>query len=94
MAKKKMELKSVEEPKARRKIAEIQQEYQQLCLRAGHTQYQLYTLKKDMELINDSLRNLNAEATAVKPLEDAENAKAAAEAAKKAKEEKKESPSV
>lgn len=48
--------------KPQRTVAEIQQEYAQVCTRAGHLQYQLYTLTKDLELINSTLRDLNIEA--------------------------------
>lgn len=47
-----------------RPVQEIQQEYTNLCTRAGHTQYQISTLQKDLAILNDSLRDLNAEASA------------------------------
>lgn len=62
-----------------RSMPEIQQEYQSLCTKAGHTQYQIYTLQKDLDAMYSTLRDLNFEAAA------AQNA--AAEAAKKAEEE-------
>lgn len=62
----------------KRSIPEIQQEYQNLCLKAGHVQYQIYTHTSDLELVNAQLRDLNLEAAAVKAEED----KKAAEAAK------------
>lgn len=56
-----------ENNKPSRTIPEIQQEYQQNCTRAGHLQYQIYTLEKDLALVNDLLRNLNFEASAAAP---------------------------
>lgn len=50
------------EEKPKRTVAEIQQEYGQLCTRAGHVQYQLHAHSKDLELINQTLRDLNFEA--------------------------------
>lgn len=57
-------------PGPKRTIAEIQQEYQGLCLKAGHLQYQVFTLKKDLALVNDELRDLNLEASQVKAEEE------------------------
>lgn len=51
--------------KKARTVAEIQQEYQVLCVRSGHTQYQIATMSKDLELLNSSMRDLNFEAAAV-----------------------------
>lgn len=68
-----------EEAKKTRTVEEIQQEYTQLCCKAGHTQYQISGLEKDLEMINSSLRELNFEAAA------ASAAKAAAEAPKEEK---------
>lgn len=59
----------VEKPK--RSIPEIQGEYQTLCTKAGHVQYQIFTLSKDLEMMNQELRDLNLEAAAVKAEEDA-----------------------
>lgn len=64
----------------KRTIADIQAEYQGSCTRAGHLQYQVFTLQKDLDLLNDKLRELNLEAAAVQRAED--EAKAAAEAPK------------
>lgn len=55
--------------KKTRSIAEIQQEYQNLCLKAGHLQYQVYTYGKDLEMVNKELRDLNLEAATVKAAE-------------------------
>ena len=63
-----------------RTVPEIQQEYQNLCIKAGHLQYQIYTYEKDVEMINKELRDLNLEAAASKAAE----AKASEEAAAKA----------
>lgn len=50
------------EAKKEKTLDEIKAEYQNLCARAGHTQYQMYTLKKDLELMNSTLRDLNLQA--------------------------------
>lgn len=47
----------------KRTVDEIQQEYTQLCARAGHLQYNLHTLTADLELLNGQLRDLNFEAS-------------------------------
>lgn len=57
------------ETKAKRTISEIQTEYQNLCLKAGHLQYQVYTFSKDLEMVNKELRDLNLEAAATKASE-------------------------
>lgn len=56
--------------KPKRSVEEIQQEYARVCTRAGHTQYQLYTLQKDLELINNTLRDLNIEASSAPKVEE------------------------
>ncbi len=71
-----------EDSKPARTVEAIQNEYTQLCVRAGHTQYQIAQLQKDLELMNRSLRDLNLEAATVQ----AKNL--AADAAKKAEEAK------
>lgn len=55
-----------QEQKKPRSLSEIQSDYQNLCLKAGHVQYQIFALQKDLDLINDSLRDLNLEAASVK----------------------------
>lgn len=52
-------------PKAPRTLAEVQAEYQGLCTRVGHTQYQIYGLTKELELFNQKLRDLNFEGAAI-----------------------------
>lgn len=52
---------SLKEP---RPIDEVQKEYQALCVRAGHIQYQIFALGKDLEVLNETLRDLNLEAAA------------------------------
>jgi hypothetical protein len=63
------------ETKPKRTIAEIQQDYQNVCLKAGHAQYQVHIHTRDLEMLNNELRELNLEAAAV----NAEAAKVAAE---------------
>lgn len=52
-----------------RTVADIQQEYQQSCLRAGHLQYQIDALSKDLSLLNSTMRDLNLEAADLKAKE-------------------------
>jgi len=61
-----------------RGIPDIQTEYQQCCVKAGHLQYQIATMGKDLGLLNDTMRDLNFEAAglqakqqAAKPAESA-----------------------
>jgi hypothetical protein len=49
-----------------RTVEDIQQEYQQGCLRAAHLQYQISALSKDLDILNSSLRDLNLEANDLK----------------------------
>lgn len=58
--------KPTEVPKApERTLQDIQNQYTSLCNKAGHIQYQVATFKRDLDLINSSLRDLNFEATAL-----------------------------
>ena len=50
------------ENKKERTVEEIQKEYTELCAKAGHLQYSVFTLNQDLEMVNQSLRNLNFEA--------------------------------
>lgn len=52
-----------------RSFAQIQEEYQKLCYRAGHIQYQVYTYQRDLDSLNSTLRDLNIEAAAAKNAE-------------------------
>ncbi len=51
----------VDGPKPPRELPVIQQEYQNLCVKAGHLQYQIVTLQKDLDALNSTLRDLNFE---------------------------------
>lgn len=73
--KKKPQAVEVEQQNKSRKVEEIQAEYTQLCCKAGHTQYQISAMQKDLNMINDALRDLNFEAAAA-PAKAAEEAKA------------------
>lgn len=53
----------MEEKKKSRTIDQVKVEYSQLCTKAGHTQYQIITLQKELELLNGTLRDLNIEAS-------------------------------
>ena len=74
-----------EEAKVTRSVAEIQQEYQGLCTRAGHIQYQLHIFKKDLDLVNEQLQALNFEAAASARAEQEAKDKAASDAATEVK---------
>jgi septal ring factor EnvC (AmiA/AmiB activator) len=73
--------------KAPRTVQEIQNEYSNLCAKAGHLQYQIATLGKDLDLLNAQLRDLNFEAASAKNNEEAVKAAAAKEQASAQKEE-------
>lgn len=53
-----------------RTLDDIRAEYQNLCSKAGHLQYQIHALSDDLELTNKALRDLNLEAAAL-PKEEA-----------------------
>lgn len=59
-----------------RSLEEIKQEYMRMLARAGDLQYQIVIFSKDLELVNNSLRDLNLEA--VKASEAEKQAAAAA----------------
>lgn len=65
------------EQKQHRSVDEIQREYSGACTRAGHIQYQMSQLKKDLDITNNTLQDLNFEAAA--------SARAAKEAEESAK---------
>lgn len=46
-----------------RSVQDIQEEYTRLCAKAGHLQYQVFTHSKDLEMVNETLRELNIEAS-------------------------------
>lgn len=48
----------------KRSVQEIQADYSNTCARAGHVQYQMRNLEKDLSLINEQLQSLNFEAAA------------------------------
>ena len=50
------------EEKKERTVDSIHREYSELCARAGHIQYQIAVMSKDLELINEQLKTLNLEA--------------------------------
>lgn len=54
-----------EEKKPRTK-EQIQAEYGQLCARSGQAQYQIYTLERDLDMLNSALRDLNLEVATLK----------------------------
>lgn len=58
------------EEKKPRTIADIQAEYQNLCTKAGHLQYQIHALDLDLKVVNDALRDLNLEASSLQKAND------------------------
>lgn len=52
-----------------RSMEEIQREYTDLCVKAGNLQYQIKVLSKDLDIINETMKDLNLEAGAVKAAE-------------------------
>lgn len=46
----------------KRSVDDVRIEYSKLCTKAGHLQYQITTLSKELEVLNGSLRDLNLEA--------------------------------
>lgn len=78
--------------KAPRDLQVIQNEYTGLCTRAGHLGYQIETLNKDLAIIHETLRDLNAEANAAQKAKlEAEEAAKKQEAPKAVEEPQKES---
>ncbi len=53
-----------DQSKPLRSVSEIQGEYQALCTKLGHLEYQIDAIKKDAELVKSTLRDLNLEAAA------------------------------
>lgn len=78
--KKKVDLKpQVDKPK--RTFQMCAEEFTKLCNKAGELSYQINVLKKDLEMVTNTMRDLNIEASQLKQAEDEANAKAAAAAA-------------
>jgi len=51
----------------KRTLEDIRNEYSQMCAKAGHLQYQIAELSKDLGVMNTQLRDLNFEATTIVP---------------------------
>lgn len=49
----------------------IYREYSELALKAGQLQYQIVTIQKDLDLVNEQMRALNFEAAALGSKKDA-----------------------
>lgn len=73
---------SEEQQKPSRSSHDVQQEYAKLCSQAGHLQYQISVFDKDLEVLNNTLRELNFEYAAAQRRE-VEAAKPAEEQPKK-----------
>ena len=67
---------SDESKKPAKTLDELHKEYGNLCMQAGHIQYQIDILKKDLEVLNQTRKDINFEAAALKAKAD-EEAKAA-----------------
>lgn len=52
------------EVKPKRSVEEIQKEYTQVCAKAGHIQYNIEVLKRDLDMVFKTLGDLNLEAAA------------------------------
>lgn len=65
-----------------RTVETIQQEYQSGCLKLGHLEYQVYTIKKDIDVLKSQLRDMNFEAAQIQAKASEEAAKAAEAVAK------------
>lgn len=59
----------LEEPTKRRSVAEIQQEYADLCARMGNINYQIWILESDLLLLQNRARALNNEGAQAKQQE-------------------------
>lgn len=55
----------------KRTFESVQTEYQQLALRTGHIQYQIAAFTKDLEILNEQMRDLNFEGAKLKGEEEA-----------------------
>jgi hypothetical protein len=60
-----MKGKIMSEEKKERTLEEVKNEFNQLCFRAGSLQYEIAVKNKDLEMLNESLRNLNFEASKI-----------------------------
>lgn len=56
----------------KRTLAEVHQEYSNLCAKAGNLQYQITVFNEDLDLVNDQLKELNFEAAKLKTEEKSE----------------------
>lgn len=50
----------------KRTLAEVTQEYSNLCAKAGNLQYQIQVFGEDLKLVNEQLKELNFEAAKIK----------------------------
>ena len=57
------------EEKKPRNIPEIQNDYNNLCARAGHLQYAISATAEDLRMVNDQLKELNLEVAAARAAE-------------------------
>lgn len=56
----------------KRTLAEVSQEYSNLCAKAGNIQYQIQVFGDDLKLVNEQLKDLNFEAAKLKSEEKSE----------------------
>lgn len=69
------------EAKKEKTIEELHKEYSDLCLKAGHVQYQIDALERDLKVLNDTRRDINFEAAALNAKANAAKETATTEAA-------------
>lgn len=55
-----------ENTNSERTLEKVQEEYNKLCLEAGHIQYQAYAFGIHLEAINKRLKELNEEASVLR----------------------------
>lgn len=56
----------------KRTLAEVTQDYSNLCAKAGNLQYQIQVFGEDLKLVNEQLKELNFEAAKLKSEEASE----------------------
>lgn len=50
----------------KRTLADLQQEYSQLCSTAGHLEYQIFALQSELDSVNNALQSISLEAGTAK----------------------------
>jgi len=73
------ETKPIPSPAAERTVDTLAREYSQLCTKLGHLNHQIESLRRDSDLVLNSMRDLDFEFARVRQTEQEEAAKKAAE---------------